>query len=196
MDYTYDDLDEVLNTQGEIIPLPWNTPECADRASEASSYSRLNRAAELSKSVPAFTCKYCGRILPGVTLSGTLRKACDNPKCYGVFWHDKSLAYTQHMQSTTDPDTPIRFGELTKNQVLAIRKLHSQGLSYKAIQSELKIRSKSVVAGVVRGERYTWVVDAETESRVVKENSEPTSSGNDLFDCDFGLPSYQGDIHV
>jgi hypothetical protein len=181
MEYSYDYIDEVLDPEGTVVPLPWSTPECSDRPSENTAYCRLARAMDLARTVPAFVCKYCGKVLPGVTLTGTIRRACDRPKCYGRYWHDASQKHEVLLKQQLDGDESAKFGELTPNQVRNIRSLRAKGMSYTDIQRATKIKSRSVIAGVSRGERYAWVTDETVRF-----------SCNELFDTDPGFNEGDG----
>lgn len=76
--------------------LPWSEPTSTDPRIVAVNQHRIDRATVLAAGARPFWCPHCGRSYPGITLLGTDRRGCPNPRCAARAWGDRARDQNRH----------------------------------------------------------------------------------------------------
>ncbi len=125
--------------------LPWSEPTYTDDANTESfkaSHRRLRRATEQAIDAHPYWCPHCGRTYPGVTIHGTKRRGCPNPRCARLAQGARNRREGLHRR----PIAP--------EVVAAIRSEYRPGeRGYKVLAREFGV-SRRAVQDIVLGRTY------------------------------------------
>lgn len=78
--------------------LPWSEPTSTDPRVQAVNQQRIERASARAAEARPYWCPHCGRTYPGVTLLGTERRGCPNPRCAARTWGDRAREMNRHRE--------------------------------------------------------------------------------------------------
>ncbi len=79
-------------------PLPWSEPTSTDPRVQTVNQQRIDRANARAAGARPYWCPHCGRTYPGVTLLGTERRGCPNPRCAARAWGDLAREQNRHRE--------------------------------------------------------------------------------------------------
>lgn len=77
---------------------PWSEPTSTNPRIAAVNQQRIDRANARAAEARPYWCPHCGRTYPGVTLLGTERRGCPNPRCAARAWGDRARDQNRHRE--------------------------------------------------------------------------------------------------
>lgn len=118
--------------------LPWSEPTSTDPRIVTVNQQRIERANARAAEARPYWCPHCGRTYPGVTLLGTERRGCPNPRCAARAWGDRAREQQRHREG------------IAPEIVAAIRAGYQPGQhGYRALAREHDLPIQTV-AGILR----------------------------------------------
>ena len=155
---------EPTTTDSAGVSCPWHTTTSEDPEVVEAVNRRQKAAQAKADGVPPWTCPSCHKSYPGVTLRGTPRRGCPNPKCAGRARHLVAEGWLKSTrdQCLLDPTRAPKPRNLSPDQILAIRN-HPGGQRVAARECGV---SQSTVWKIRAGVVGAWVPDTREQGHV------------------------------